>query len=120
MGGFPIVNRDIAPYNELYVINFARTDYFSAEQNLKQATKINPANTQAWRWYFELAEGYLGYSKDQLNSLYKEALEKSSQNVDIITLYAVYLEKNNDLVGAVTQWKKAIEINPAGQVQYQA
>lgn len=115
-----LLPENISSYNELYVINFARTDYNSAEQNLKQALKINPANTQAWRWYFELAENNLSYSKPQLDDLYKQALEKSTQNVDIISLYAAYLEKNNDLVGAVNQWKKAIEINPAGNAIYQA
>lgn len=111
---------NISPYNELYVIDQLREDYVSAEQDLKKSIAINSNNPQAWRWYFELAETKLEYSTEQLQGLYKDALSQTSENPDILGLYAGFLEKQNDLVGAVAQWKKAIEKNPAGQAQYQA
>lgn len=111
---------NISPWSELVVIDIARLDYNAAEQDILTMVSINPANPQAWRWYFDLAADHLGYTPDQLKTLYKQALDKSSNNVDILALYAGYLEKTNDLLGAVNAWKQAIEKNPAGQAQYQA
>jgi len=111
---------NISPYNELYVIDQLREDYVSAEQDLKKSIEINSNNPQAWRWYLELAGTNLEFSNDQLNALHKEAIDKTSGNPDILALYASYLEKQNDLAGAVAQWKLAIEKNPAGQAQYMA
>lgn len=111
---------NISPYNELYVIDQLREDYVSAEQDLKKSIEINSNNPQAWRWYLELAGTNLEFSNDQLNALHKEAIDKTSGNPDLLALYASYLEKQNDLAGAVAQWKLAIEKNPAGQAQYMA
>lgn len=108
-----------SPWNELYVIESARGDYNSAEQAILKIITANPANNQAWRWYFDLASGPLHYTPDKLSALYKEAVAKSNGSADTLALYANYLESTNDLAGAVAQWKLAIEKNPASQTLYQ-
>jgi hypothetical protein len=111
---------NISTWNELFVIDTARHDYVSAEQDLKKMIEIDASSIQAWRWYFDLAANQLQWSQAQQDDLYKQALEKTSNNADILALYAGYLEKRNDLLGAVTQWKKAIEMNQANAAIYQA
>lgn len=107
-------------YYELYVIERERGDFKSAKDALAKSLQINPSNVQAWRSYVELAEQNLGYTTEQLKSLYEEALSKAVQAADIHVLYALYLEKNNDLAGAVAQLKLAIQKNPGGKAQYEA
>ncbi len=111
---------DMMVWTELFVVDQLREDYVSAENDLKKSIAVNPTNPQVWRWYFDLASGPLKYTQDQLRSLFKDALDKTNSHVDIITVYAGFLETSNDLAGAVAQWKLAIEKNPAGAAQYQA
>ncbi len=111
---------NISPWTELYVVENERGDYAAAEEALKKSLEINAANAQAWRWYIELKRDKLNASEAELRDLFREALDKTSQHVDIITIYAQFLEQHNDLPGAVQQWKIAIQQNPAGKAIYEA
>lgn len=108
------------PWGELYNVENLRGDYDSASKSIQKAIELNPSNSQYWRWYIELKQGPLKTEESELLDIYSQAVDKTSGNIDIITIYASYLEKQNDLVGAVAQWKRAIEKNPAGATQYQA
>ncbi len=111
---------NISTWNELFVIDVARQDYSSAEVDLTKMLEMDANSIQAWRWYFDLTANQLQWTQAQQDELYKKALEKTTENPDILALYAGYLEKKNDLAGAVAAWKKAIDKNPAGAAQYQA
>lgn len=111
---------DIATaWGELYVVENSMLAYDQANEHIKKALTINSANPQYWRWYLELT-GPLKVSDDKIRQTYQEALKQTDNSTDILGLYAGFLEKQNDLVGAVAQWKRAIEKNPAGAAQYQA
>lgn len=105
---------------ELYVVENAMQAYDLANKHIKKAITYNSANPQFWRWYLELA-GPLNVSTEKVDTTYQEALKQTESSADILALYAKFLEeRKNDLAGAVTQLKLAIEKNPANQAQYQA
>lgn len=105
---------------ELFRAENEMHDYQNAEDHLQKAITINPASTNYWRWLLELEEGPLHLSNDRLKQGYEEALKATNSHVNILILYAKFLEKIGDLPGAVQQWKKAIEVNPEGKSTYEA
>lgn len=107
------------PWEGLFVVDELRTDYEAAELDLQQAIKINSSNPQYWRWYYELASGPLKFTSEQMKGMFQEALKQTNGNADVFVLYANYLESQNDLVGAVANWKKAIEVDPGKTAYYQ-
>lgn len=111
---------NISPWTDLYVVENERGDYAAAEEALKTLLDKNPANAQGWRWYIELKRDRLNASEAEQRDLYRQALDKTNQHVDIVTSYAQFLEQHNDLPGAVQQWKIAIQLNPSAKAQYEA
>jgi len=57
-------------------------------------------------------------SNEELNNLYREALDKTNNGVDIITSYAIFLETTGDLQGALDKWKQATVSNPTNKSVY--
>lgn len=107
------------PWAELYVVERNMQDYENARFHLEKAIELNPVNVQYWRWRIELERDYFTASNDMLDALHKEGLDKTGQNIDMIVLYAYFLEeRKNDLLGAVQMWKKANELNPEDKVIY--
>lgn len=106
-------------WSELYVVESAMGDYVSAKEHIVKALDINPANVQYWRWRFGLEEDNLGTSDTDLEKLFDEAVTKTNQNVDVLVLYAIFLEeRRRDLPRAIAQWRLAATINPEGKSTY--
>lgn len=107
-------------FAELYVVESAMGDYENAKRHLQKAIEINPSNAQYWRWIITLRADAFQDSPEELKKYYLDGLEKTRDHVDIVTMYAQFLEKQGDVVSAVAQWKKAIELNPDQKDVYQA
>lgn len=105
---------------ELYVIENAMQDYKNAKTHILKAISLDPSSSQYWRWRIDLERQGLAASTKTLDQLFTEALGKTNNSVDIITLYAKYLEEQkNDLRSAIMQWRKAAELNPDAKDQYE-
>ncbi len=121
-----IASSQILPENpqvwaELYVVENDMKDFSNAKTHIEKAISLNSASPQYWRWRIDFATDNEKQPNDALDSLYKTALDKTFNSADIVTLYAEFLEnKKGDLAGAVTQWKRAIEVNPDKKAIYQA
>jgi tetratricopeptide (TPR) repeat protein len=107
-------------WSQLFVIENLMHAYEQAEKHIIKAIEINPTNSQFWGWRLELERDSLKLSKEELEKNFQDALRQTGEHADILALYAKFLESNNDLSGAVQQYKKAIEKNPANKTIYEA
>lgn len=114
-----IYPQNVAPYAALYEAENAMGDYELAKFYLQKAIELNPSSVQYWRWMIQLRELGFHDTSEQLDKYYKDALEKTGNNVDILSIYAQFLEQKGDLVGAVAQWKKAMQIEPSHSSTFQ-
>jgi Tfp pilus assembly protein PilF len=108
------------PVGLLFQVENSMHDFKSAKLTIEKATQLNPTSGLFWKWRVELMQSAFDASKDEADALYQEGLQKANNSIDLLASYAPFLEKNNDLAGAVAQWKKAIEVNPAATDLYQA
>lgn len=104
---------------QLYSVQAARGDFTEAETAIRTATQRNPSNPQYWRSLVQVSQDNLHKGQDEMEAIFKEALDKTNQNPDILVLYARFQESKNDLEGAVDSLKKAIERNPNNTAEYQ-
>ena len=91
-------------------------DIKRAKESAKRAVDLDAVSPQAWVFYIGLQKDA---GQDALKSLYQEALDKTANNIGIITAYAQYLEKIGDKEGAIAQWQKAGEVFPQGKSTYE-
>lgn len=102
----------------LFSVYSEMNDYSSSRQAIKEAVKLNSSSPDIWRNYISLEMGQFAASREEANSLFKEALQKTNNHVDIMTVYAQFLEQGGDKQGAIDYWKKAAQANPSGKALY--
>jgi tetratricopeptide (TPR) repeat protein len=107
-------------WSQLYVIENLMQAYDFAHKHILKAIELNPTNPQFWQWRLMLEQDSLHLEREDLEKNFQDALSQTNESPDIIVLYAKFLEANNDLQGAVQQYKKAIERNPGSKAIYEA
>jgi len=110
----------VPAWTTIYSAYFDLGDFDSAKDAAQKSLALNSGDWNMWRNLIDLETNQFHLSNDDLKKLYEQALGASSANINIVTYYAVFLEKIGDLAGAKAQWQKAIQINPTGRKDYQA
>ncbi len=108
-------------YAGLYSAELATKDYISAEKAILSAIEQNSASSDYWSWYLVLLQDAMGAPREKLEQVYNKALNSVLDNkkINIVTQYARVLENIGDYSGAITQWEKAITLNPSMKDIYQ-
>lgn len=86
---------------------------------INDAVKLNPANANAWRTKIGIERQLNPGNLASLDKVFKEAITKTDNDIDIIVLYANYLTEMKRISDAIVQWKKAIAVYPAKKDAYQ-
>ncbi len=107
-------------WGQLYSVQVARGDFKSAESAVRTAIQRNPANPQYWRGLVQISQDNLNKNQDDLEKIFKDALDQTNQNPDILVLYAKFQETKGDLQGAVDSLKKAIDKNTTNKAEYES
>ena len=106
-------------YFALFQVLQEMNDNQSALSSIKKVMEIKPENPANWRSYITFEKERLHASNPELNSLYIEALAKTHSNIDIITVYAQFLESIGNLQESKEYWQKAIIAFPPNTSLYQ-
>ena len=110
---------DYSGLTALFQVQIDRSDNEGALVSIKTALDKSPNNPDLWRKYIQLETEKFNPSNDSLNNLYLEALSKTNDSVNIITVYAQFLEKVGEVTKSIEYWQKAIDANPASKKLYQ-
>ena len=86
---------------------------------INQAIALFGGETNYWRWKIDL-EKESGISEQKLEEIFKEALEKTDNNLNIVVIYAQFLSEIGKNDEAIKNWEKAIELYPENGFIYQA
>jgi tetratricopeptide (TPR) repeat protein len=101
-----------APYlalHQLYIDMNAKDEALIA---IDTAIKLRPATPDYWKRKILLIQEKFNAPNSELDNLYREALTKTENYIDIITAYAGFLEKTGNTQKAIEYWQKAEEENP--------
>jgi tetratricopeptide (TPR) repeat protein len=107
-------------YTSLGNVFVEMNDYEQAQQAYRRAIELRPQNADFWLRYIVFEKEKMATSKEVLNSYYLDALGKTTNNIDIITSYATWLEKVGDISKSIEYWQKAVELNPGNKALYKA
>lgn len=94
-------------------------DNQSARESIKKAIELRPENADSWRQYVQFEKERFGATNEKLEEIFLEAMTKTNSSVDIITVYAQFLEEKGDLQSAIEEWEKAIVAFPQNKNLYQ-
>lgn len=105
-------------WSELYVVENAMTDYQSARAHIQKAIDLNPASPQYWRWKIDLEKDHFSPTPKMIEDLYTEALAKTNNSAEILSLEARYFETIQRYTDAMDIWKHLKEVNPSESTVY--
>lgn len=94
-------------------------DKSGALSYINKAIELYPLESNYWRWKIDL-EKESGKTGGELENIYKDAIKKTNNDINIVTYYAVFLENEKRYVEAITKWEEAIKIEPSLKATYQA
>lgn len=114
-----ITRHDPAVWASLFSVYKDMYDYESARSAVRKSLDINPVDWNLWRGYIELEQFHFKADRDELDRLYREALQKTNNSINIITVYAKFLEEGEDVEGAIKFWKMAFEKMPDSELYKQ-
>lgn len=94
-------------------------DFVEAGKIYEQITEINPKNFNAWINLIQLRQKE-GAGTGDIDYLYKNALEKTWNYIDIVTKYAQFQEQVGNIQSAIELWQQAETLNSSNAPVYQA
>lgn len=86
-------------------------DQASALLFINKALSLYGSDSNYWLWKIELEKGR-GLEDKRLEDVYKNALDVTKEDLNILRAYAEYLEVNNKKSEAINVLKRAIELYP--------
>lgn len=103
----------------LHLVYLEMTDFEEARTAIIKATVLSPQDPDGWRRYILLEQEKFDSSPEHIKSMFAEALTKTNDHVDMVKLYAGYLEKIGDYSAAISYWEQAIQKFPSSREIYQ-
>jgi tetratricopeptide (TPR) repeat protein len=96
----------------LYTVTLEQGDNQTAKQAILKAAELKPNDPDIWQKYIIMMQERFGAGKEELAGMYKEALAKTNNHIDMIIAYAQFLEQQGDKQGALEQWQQAVALHP--------
>lgn len=110
----------VSAYVLMEQVKVNMTDYNGARESILKAIAIRPESADIWKKYIQLEIDHFSADNNTITTLYSDAINKTNNSIDIITVYASWLEGAGNLQAAKEYWLKAIEVNPKNKPAYDA
>ncbi|QQS23065.1 hypothetical protein IPM19_00650 [bacterium] len=75
------------PVGLKFIVEEAMQDYKAAKKTLEKGLELNPTSGLFWQQYIELLENHFEISKEQLDKLYQEGLQKTNNSPELLESY---------------------------------
>lgn len=108
-------SNNVNGYTALFTVALEQSDFNGALKFIEKAKDINFVDADVWKKLISLKQEKFNAGFDELDALFKQALEKTGNSADIISAYAIFLETQGKLQEAVAQWQAAVKIHPDNQ-----
>ena len=104
------------PYSNLGSIYMTLDEFERAEESFKRALSLDPQAVNVYRKLYDLYKYDLNKPQRFMRPFLADAIKATDNNIDIVKLYAFYLEEINDPVPALAIWKSFLEAEPGNKV----
>ncbi|MBM4401073.1 MAG: tetratricopeptide repeat protein, partial [Crenarchaeota archaeon] len=107
------------PYSNIGSIYERNKEFAKAEESFKQALSIDPRSVSVYKKLYGLFRHGFGKNHEEMTLFFKDALEKTNNDVNLMKLYAFYLEDVNDYQSALILWKAFLQVEPDNELYLQ-
>lgn len=107
------------PYSNLGSIYRQNKEFTKAEEAFKKALSISPQSVSIYRKLYELYRYDLKKHPQEMTLFFSNAFKQTNNDIDLMKLYAFYLEDINDPEPALAIWKAFLQAEPNNELYIQ-
>src|SRR3989344_4108988 len=104
--------KEYVPYSNAGSAYYSMQKFAEAEDHFLKALELQPNNVSVYTKLYDLYYYGLNRNKEQMNAFFKDALENTNNDINIVKLYALYLEEINDPESALPIWQSLLKFEP--------
>jgi tetratricopeptide (TPR) repeat protein len=104
--------KEYVPYSNAGSAYYSMQKYTEAEDHFLQALELVPNNVSVYTKLYEVYFYGLKRNPEQMTTFFQDAMKNTNNSVNIVTLYASYLEQINDPESALPIWQSLLQVEP--------
>jgi tetratricopeptide (TPR) repeat protein len=104
--------KDYVPYSNIGSAYYGIQKFPEAETALLKALTFSPDNVSIYTKLYEVYFHGMKRNPEQMAGFFKDAIEKTHGNINIVKLYALYLEDIKDPESALPIWQGLLKVEP--------
>jgi cytochrome c-type biogenesis protein CcmH/NrfG len=104
--------KDYVPYSDIGSAYFAMKKLPEAEKAFLKAIELEPNNVSVYTKLYDLYYHGLRRYPHEMNAFFADALKNTNNDINIVKLYAFYLEEINDPESALPIWQSLLNLEP--------
>ena len=103
---------DYVPYSNIGSAYYAEGDYVKAETAFLKALELSPNNVSVYTKLYEVYFKGLKRNLDEMNAFFTDAMKNTNNDINIVRLYASYLEEIGQFKLALPIWEGLLKVEP--------
>lgn len=104
--------KDYVPYSNIGSAYYSLKKFPEAETAFLKAIELTPNNVSVYTKLYDLYYHGLRRYPHQMNAFFEDAMKDTNNNINIVKLYALYLEEINDPESALPIWQSLLQVEP--------
>mgnify|MGYP001567434996 CR=1 FL=1 len=104
--------KEYVPYSNIGSAYFSLKQFPEAETAFLKAIELTPNNVSVYTKLYDLYYHGLRRYPHQMNAFFEDAMRDTNNDINIVKLYASYLEEINDPESALPIWQSLLQVEP--------
>lgn len=104
--------KDYVPYSNIGSAYYSLKQFPEAETAFLKAIELTSNNVSVYTKLYDLYFHGLRRYPHQMNAFFEDAMKNTNNDINIVKLYAFYLEEINDPESALPIWQSLLQVEP--------
>lgn len=104
--------KEYVPYSNAGSVYYGMGKYSEAEDHFLKALELSPDSVSVYTKLYEVYFYGMKRSPEQMKAFFKDGMENTNNDINIVRLYASYLEQINDPQSALSIWQSLLNFEP--------
>ena len=104
--------KEYVPYSNIGSAYFSLKQFPEAETAFLKAIELTPNNVSVYTKLYDLYYHGLKRYPHEMEAFFRDAMKDTDNDINIVKLYASYLEEINDPESALPIWQSLLQVEP--------
>lgn len=103
---------EYVPYSNAGSVYYNLKKYTEAEDHFLKALELSPSSVSVYTKLYEVYFYGMKRNKEQMTAFFQDALKNTNNDINIVRMYAIYLEEIAQYESALAIWQSLLKFEP--------